>query len=55
MFARAAAPMALREAMHNIKRALFMHGGPWNADEVKRIAGILKRAADDIAKGRSDG
>lgn len=54
MFARAAAPMALREAMHNLKRALFMHGGPWNADEVKRIVGIIKHAADEIAKGRKD-
>ena len=54
MFARAAAPMALREAMHNLKRALFMHGGPWNAEEVKRIVGIIKRAADEIVNGRKD-
>ncbi|WP_199099153.1 PadR family transcriptional regulator [Dyella sp. ASV21] len=55
MFARAAAPMALRDAMHNLKRALFMHGGPWNAAEVKRIGDIIRRAAEDIAKGRQDG
>lgn len=55
MFARAAAPMALREAMHNIKRALFMHGGPWNAAEVKRVRDIIQKAADDIAKGQGDG
>ena len=54
MFARAAAPMALREAMHNLKRALFMHGGPWNADEVKRIGDIIRRAAEEIAKGNKD-
>ena len=54
MFARAAAPMALREAMHNIKRALFMHGGPWNAAEVKRVRDIIQKAADDIAKGHGD-
>ncbi|RDI98239.1 PadR family transcriptional regulator [Dyella solisilvae] len=51
MFARAAAPMALREAMHNLKRALFMHGGPWNAVEVKRISGIIQKAVDEIIKG----
>jgi len=54
MFARAAAPMALREAMHNLKRALFMHGGPWNAAEVKRIRDIIQKAADEIAKGSKD-
>lgn len=54
MFARAAAPMALREAMHNLKRALFMHGGPWNTEEVKRVVDIIKRAADDIARGSKD-
>ena len=54
MFARAAAPMALREAMHSLKRALFMHGGPWNADEVKRIGDIIRRAAEEIAKGNKD-
>ncbi|AHX13765.1 transcriptional regulator [Dyella jiangningensis] len=54
MFARAAAPMALREAMHNLKRALFMHGGPWNAAEVKRIRDIIQKAADEIAKGGED-
>jgi DNA-binding PadR family transcriptional regulator len=55
MFARAAAPMALREAMHELKRALFMHGGPWNATEVKRVRDIIKKAADEIAKGNKDG
>jgi DNA-binding PadR family transcriptional regulator len=54
MFARAAAPMALREAMHNLKRALFMHGGPWNTEEVKRIVDIIKRAVDEIIKGKKD-
>jgi hypothetical protein len=54
MFARAAAPMALREAMHSLKRALFMHGGPWNAGEVKRVLGIIQKAADDIAQGNKD-
>lgn len=54
MFARAAAPMALREAMHNLKRALFMHGGPWNAAEVKRIREIIQKAAEEIAKGGKD-
>jgi DNA-binding PadR family transcriptional regulator len=55
MFARAAAPMALREAMHNLKRALFMHGGPWNAEEVKRIGDIIRKAAEEIAKGSKHG
>ena len=50
MFARAAAPMALREAMHSLKRALFMHGGPWNTEEVKRIGDIIRKAAEEIAK-----
>ena len=54
MFARAAAPMALREAMHSLKRALFMHGGPWNTDEVKRIGDIIRKAAEEIAKGNKD-
>ena len=54
MFARAAAPMALREAMHSLKRALFMHGGPWSAAEVKRVLGIIRKAADDIAQGDKD-
>ncbi len=54
MFARAAAPMALREAMHNLKRALFMHGGPWNAAEVKRVRDIIQKAADEIAKGSKE-
>ena len=54
MFARAAAPMALREAMHSLKRALFMHGGPWNAEEVKRIGDIIRKAAEEIAKGNKD-
>jgi DNA-binding PadR family transcriptional regulator len=54
MFARAAAPMALREAMHNLKRALFMHGGPWNTAEVKRIGDIIRKAAEEIAKGNKD-
>lgn len=54
MFARAAAPMALREAMHNLKRALFMHGGPWGAAEVKRIRDIIQKAAEEIAKGSKD-
>ena len=54
MFARAAAPMALREAMHSLKRALFMHGGPWNAAEVKRVLDIIRKAADDIAQGNKD-
>jgi DNA-binding PadR family transcriptional regulator len=55
MFARAAAPMALREAMHELKRALFMHGGPWNTAEIKRVRDIIKKAADEIAKGSQDG
>lgn len=54
MFARAAAPMALREAMHDLKRALFMHGGPWNAAEMKRVRDIIKKAADEIAGGNRD-
>ncbi|WP_232823405.1 PadR family transcriptional regulator [Dyella sp. C9] len=54
MFSRAAAPMALREAMHNLKRALFIHGGPWDAAEVKRIREIIQKAADEIAKGGKD-
>ena len=54
MFARAAAPMALREAMHNLKRALFMHGGPWNTAEVKRIRDIIQKAVEEIAKGGKD-
>jgi len=54
MFARAAAPMALREAMHNLKRALFMHGGPWNTEEVKRISGIIQKAVEEILKGKKD-
>jgi DNA-binding PadR family transcriptional regulator len=54
MYARAAAPMALREAMHNLKRALFMHGGPWNTAEVKRIRDIIQKAAEEIAKGSKD-
>jgi len=54
MYARATAPMALREAVHYLKRSLFMHGGPWNAAEVKRVRDIIQKAADEIFKGGRD-
>lgn len=49
MYARMAAPMAIREAVHTLKHALQAH--PWTPTEAKRVVGILKRAAQDIVDG----
>lgn len=48
MYARMAAPMAIREAMHTLKHALRARAAPWTAAEAKRVLGIIKRAADEI-------
>jgi DNA-binding PadR family transcriptional regulator len=51
MAAKAAAPMAVRKAMHALKHALLMRGSDWSKAEAQRIAEILDRAASDIATG----
>ncbi len=51
MAAKAAAPMAVRKAMHALKHALLMRGSDWSKAEAQRIADILDRAASDIASG----
>jgi DNA-binding PadR family transcriptional regulator len=51
MAAKAAAPMAIRKAMHALKHALLMRGTDWNKAEAQRIAEILDRAASEIASG----
>jgi DNA-binding PadR family transcriptional regulator len=52
MAAKAAAPMAVRKAMHALKHALLMRGSDWSKAEGQRIAEILDRAASDIATGQ---
>lgn len=54
MFARMAAPMAIREAMHTLRHALRHHVGAWTPSEAKRVLGIIKRAARDIAQPGED-
>lgn len=49
-----AAPMAIREAMHTLKRALFMQGALWSTEEAKRVRAIIEKAAADIAKSRKN-
>lgn len=49
MYARMAAPLAAREALHNLRHAMRAH--PWSPREAKRVIGILKRAADEIVGG----
>ncbi len=51
MAAKAAAPEAIRKAMHALKHALLMRGTDWSKAETQRIAAILDRAASDIASG----
>lgn len=53
--ARAAAPMAIRQAMHTLKRALVLRGALWSADEAKRVRAIIARAAHEISRGGKDG
>ncbi|HET7662548.1 MAG TPA: PadR family transcriptional regulator, partial [Rhodanobacteraceae bacterium] len=50
MYARMAAPMAIREAVHTLRHALRVH--PWTPAEARRVIGILKRTADEIVSGR---
>lgn len=53
MYSRMAVPMAIREAMHTLKHALFAHGAPWTAAEARRVQDIIRRAADEIVDGAS--
>jgi len=46
-----AAPMAIRQAMHTLKRALFMRGALWSETEAKRVRAIIEKAAAEITKG----
>jgi len=48
---RMAAPMAIRQAMHMLKRALVMRGALWSADEAKRVRAIIEKAAHEISRG----
>ncbi|HET6586938.1 MAG TPA: PadR family transcriptional regulator, partial [Oleiagrimonas sp.] len=49
MYARMAAPMAIREAVHTLRHALRAH--PWTPGEAKRVVAIIKHAARDIVDG----
>lgn len=49
IYARMAAPLAIREAVHNLRHALRAH--PWSPTEARRVVDILKRAARDIIDG----
>jgi len=49
MYARMAAPMAIREAVHTLRHALRAH--PWTPSEAKRVVAIIKRAAKEIVDG----
>ncbi|HET7268247.1 MAG TPA: PadR family transcriptional regulator, partial [Oleiagrimonas sp.] len=49
LYARMATPVALREAMHNLRHAL--RGHPWSPAEAKRVVDILKRASREIIDG----
>lgn len=49
IYARMAAPMAIREAMHTLKHALHAH--PWTPAEARRVVDIIKGAAEDIVDG----
>lgn len=50
-----AAPMAIRQAMHTLKRALFMRGAIWSEAEAKRVRAIIEKAAAEISKGGNEG
>ena len=46
-----AAPMAIHEAMHTLKRALILRGAMWSDAEAKRVRAIIEKAAAEISKG----
>jgi len=45
------APNDVRQAMHEIKHALFARAGAWSVDEAARITAILRKSAAAIASG----
>lgn len=47
-------PQEVHHAMHTLKAALMFHRGGWEAAEIKRVAQIIERAAEDISQGRND-
>jgi DNA-binding PadR family transcriptional regulator len=49
-----ATPDSVREAVHTLRQALGMHRGGWNADEEKRVARLIERAAKEIVGGMPD-
>lgn len=49
MYARMAAPAAIREAVHTLRHALHAHA--WTAAEARRVVTIIKRAAKEIVDG----
>ncbi len=49
MYARMAAPMVIREAVHSLRHALRAH--PWTPAEARRVVSIIKRAAREIVDG----
>lgn len=51
---KAAAPMAIRHAMHALKHALVMRGAMWSDVEAKRVRAILEKAAAEIMNGGKD-
>lgn len=53
MVAKAAAPMAVRTAMHNLKHALMSRRADWDAAEAERITAILARATAEIEQVRT--
>lgn len=46
-----AAPMAIHQAMHTLKRAVVMRGALWSDAEAKRVRAIIEKAAAEISKG----
>lgn len=46
---KASLPSPVRQGMQQLKRALGGQSQEWDEDEVERVAGILLRAAHDIA------
>jgi DNA-binding PadR family transcriptional regulator len=47
-------PDSVREAVHTLRQALGMHRRQWTADEEKRVARLIERAAKEIVGGMPD-
>jgi DNA-binding PadR family transcriptional regulator len=47
-------PESVREAVHTLRQALGMHRSAWTAEEEKRVARLIERAAKEIVGGMPD-